>query len=76
MCLAPTWAHLGIALWVVQYQTYKDFPNVYSPNLPLWATSERYVVVNLETGTAYELGVDLSDQSYHKWLEKHEKHER
>ena len=61
---------------MVQYQTYKDFPNVYSPTLPLWATSERYVVVNLETGTAYELGVDLSSQSYHKWLEKHEKHER
>ena len=61
---------------MIKYQTYKDFQNPYSPSIPEWARSERYVVVNLETGTVYELGVDLSDQSYHKWLEKHEKHER
>ena len=61
---------------MLEYQTYKDFKNPYSPSIPEWAKSKRYVVVNLETGTVYELGVDLSDQSYHKWLEKHEKHER
>ena len=51
---------------MIQYQTYKDFNNCYSPTLPGWATSKRYVVVNLETGVAYELGVDLSTQSVHK----------
>ena len=61
---------------MIKYQTYKDFKNPYSLNLPEWARSDRYVVVNMETGTVYELGVDLSNQSYHKWLEKHEKHER
>ena len=50
---------------MIEYQTYKDFNNYYSPNLPGWAESRRYVVVNLETGTVYELGVDLSTQSYH-----------
>ena len=54
---------------MIEYQTYKDFKNPYSPSIPEWARSERYVVVNLETGTVYELGVDLSTQSYHKWLE-------
>ena len=61
---------------MIKYQTYKDFQNPYSPSIIEWARSDRYVVVNMETGTVYELGVDLSDQSYHKWLEKHEKHER
>ena len=61
---------------MIKYQTYKDFQNPYSLDLPEWARSDRYVVVNMETGTVYELGVDLSDQSYHKWLEKQEKHER
>ena len=61
---------------MIKYQTYKDFQNPYSPSILEWARSDRYVVVNMETGTVYELGVDLSDQSYHKWLEKHEKHER
>ena len=51
---------------MIQYQTYKDFNNCYSPTLPGWATSKRYVVVNLETGGAYDLGVDLSTQSVHK----------
>ena len=50
---------------MIEYQTYKDFKNPYSPSIPEWARSERYVVVNLETGTVYELGVDLSTQSYH-----------
>ena len=54
---------------MIEYQTYKDFKNPYSPSIPEWAKSKRYVVVNLETGTVYELGVDLSTQSYHKWLE-------
>ena len=48
---------------MIQYQTYKDFKNPYSPNLPEWARSRRYVVVNLETGAVYELGVDLANQS-------------
>ena len=56
---------------LIQYQTYKDFTNVYNTNIPEWANSRRYVVVNLETGTVYELGVDLDDSSYHKWLESH-----
>ena len=50
---------------MIEYQTYKDFKNPYSPSIPEWAKSKRYVVVNLETGTVYELGVDLSTQSYH-----------
>ena len=50
---------------MIEYQTYKDFKNPYSPSIPEWARSERYVVVNLETGLVYELGVDLSTQSYH-----------
>ena len=50
---------------MILYQTYKDFKNCYSPTLKEWDKSERYVVVNLETGTVYELGVDLSTQSYH-----------
>ena len=51
---------------IIEYQTYKDFNNHYSPSLPGWAKSRRYVVVELETGVAYELGVDLSTQSVHK----------
>ena len=47
---------------MIQYQTYKDFMNPYSPSLPEWKKSERYVVVNMETGTVYELGVDLANQ--------------
>ncbi|MBO5042108.1 MAG: hypothetical protein J6D87_04000 [Clostridia bacterium] len=51
---------------IIEYQTYKDFTNYYSPSIPEWGESKRYVVVNLETGIAYELGVDLSTQSVHK----------
>ena len=51
---------------MVEYQTYKDFRNHYSSTLPEWAASKRYIIVNLETGVAYELGVDLSTQSVHK----------
>lgn len=47
---------------MILYQTYKDFKNCYSPTLKEWDKSERYVVVNLETGTVYELGVDLANQ--------------
>lgn len=50
---------------MIEYQTYKDFKNPYSSSIPEWAKSKRYVVVNLETGTVYELGVDLSNQSVH-----------
>ncbi len=48
---------------MIEYQTYKDFRNTYSPNLPEWVKSRRYVVVNLETGQVYDLGVDLSGQT-------------
>ena len=56
---------------MIEYQTYKDFKNPYSPSIPEWDESRRYVVVDMETGTVYELGVDLDDSSYHKWLESH-----
>ena len=48
---------------MIEYQTYKDFRNTYSPNLPEWVKSRRYVVVNLETGQIFDLGVDLSKQT-------------
>ncbi|MBQ7911508.1 MAG: hypothetical protein IJ363_12080 [Clostridia bacterium] len=47
---------------MIQYQTYKDFLNPYSPMLKEWDESRRYVVVDMETGTVYELGVDLANQ--------------
>ncbi len=47
---------------MVQYQTYKDFPNVYSPNIPEWKDSRRFVVVNMETGQVFELGIDLDER--------------
>ena len=60
-----TWLHMDGKYVIVLYQTYKDFHNCYSPSNPEWACSERYVVVNTETGQTYELGVDISTQSVH-----------
>ena len=60
-----TWVHMDGKYVIVLYQTYKDFHNCYSPSNPEWARSERYVVVNTETGQTYELGVDISTQSVH-----------
>ena len=59
------WLHMDGKYVVVLYQTYKDFHNCYSPSIPEWARSERYVVVNTETGQVYELGIDISTQSVH-----------
>ena len=47
---------------MVQYQTYKDFPNVYSPHCKEWEKSRRFVVVNMETGQVFELGIDLEER--------------
>ena len=47
---------------MVQYQTYKDFPNVYSPHRKEWEKSRRFVVVNMETGQVFELGIDLEER--------------
>ena len=58
-----TWVHMDGEYVIVLYQTYKDFHNCYSPSIPEWARSERYVVVNLETGQIFDLGVDLSKQT-------------
>ena len=59
------WLHMDGKYVIVLYQTYKDFHNYYSPSIPEWARSQRYVVVNTETGQTYELGVDISTQSVH-----------
>ena len=50
---------------LVQYQTYKDFRNPYNESAPEWADSYRFIVFNMETGQAYELGVDISQMSLH-----------
>ncbi len=50
---------------LVQYQTYKDFRNPYNESAPEWAHSYRFIVFDMETGQAYELGVDISTQSMH-----------
>ena len=50
---------------LVQYQTYKDFRNPYNESAPEWADSYRFIVFNMETGQAYELGVDISRMSMH-----------
>ncbi len=50
---------------LVQYQTYKDFRNPYNESAPEWADSYRFIVFNMETGQAYELGVDISQMSFH-----------
>ena len=48
---------------LIEYQTYKDFTNPYSPTVPEWVRSRRYVVVDLTTGQAFDTGIDLSKQT-------------
>ena len=48
---------------LIEYQTYKDFTNPYSPTVPEWVRSRRYVVMDLTTGQAFDTGVDLSRQT-------------
>ena len=48
---------------LIEYQTYKDFTNPYSPTVPEWVRSRRYVVVDLTTEQAFDTGVDLSRQT-------------
>ena len=41
------------------YQTYKDYQNSYNPSIPEWERSIRFCFVDLYTGQAYDMGVDL-----------------
>ena len=43
------------------YQTYKDFQNSYNPGVPEWERSIRFCFVDLYTGQAYDMGVDLEE---------------
>ena len=43
------------------YQTYKDYQNSYNPSIPEWERSIRFCFVDLYTGQAYDMGVDLEE---------------